>query len=83
MAITSVQKLAARRRQRERDHELDLVQGAIALVAAGGAERVALVLRHGERILPAAQASGRDHHVEVRVARREGGACDLVVEPMV
>jgi hypothetical protein len=83
MAIRSVPAFLARARRRERDHELDLVEGAIALVATGGAERVELILRQGERILPVAQASARERDVAIRVARREGGACDLVVEPMV
>jgi hypothetical protein len=82
MAISTVQRFAARARQRERDHELDLVEGAIALVAQGGAERVALLLRQAARILPVAQRSARPRGVTVRLAQRPDGS-ELVVEPMV
>ena len=64
-------------------HERDLVEAAIALVAGGGARRVSLVVQHGPLILTAAQASAVRWGVIVRAAWRSGeGACDLIVEPI-
>ncbi len=65
------------------EHQRDLVDGAIAMVASGDARRVSLVLTHGAAILADAQASGRQWGVIVRgVWRGDGGGCDVVVEPI-
>jgi hypothetical protein len=81
---TSVAALSAPYGQRKRiEHELDLVEGAVAMVARGEARRVSLVVGHGALILPVAQASGRRSGVIVRAAWRTDNAnCDLVVEPV-
>ena len=65
------------------EHELDLVRGAIAMVTAGEARRVSLVVRNGAVLLPTAQAEGRQHGVIVRAVWHAGRAeCDLIVEPI-
>jgi hypothetical protein len=63
------------------EHELDLIESAIALVASGGASRVVVVLLNGDLILAAAQASARRRGVVVRSIRGSGGGCDIIVEP--
>jgi hypothetical protein len=65
-------------------HELDLVRGAIDLIASGGARRVTMVAMHyAEAILPTAQALAREHGVIVRAVWREAGSgCDIAVEPV-
>jgi hypothetical protein len=63
-------------------HQLDLVESAIALVASGGARRATLVLTHADQVLPNAQAWAHDQGVVVRAAWRADGSCDLVVEPI-
>jgi hypothetical protein len=82
MATSPAQPPAALLRPDDLDHDLDLVESAIALVAGGGADRVALVVRDGELILPLAQASGRRSGVVVRAVWRTNGGCDIVVEPI-
>ena len=66
----------------ELQHQLDLVESAIALVASGGARRATLVLTHADKVLSNAQASAHDQGVVVRAAWRADGSCDLVVEPI-
>ena len=82
MATSPAQPSAAHLRLDDLDHDLDLVESAIALVAGGRARRAALVLRDGERVLAAAQASGHRRGVVVRAVWRRGGGCDIVVEPV-
>ena len=67
------------------EHEVALVEGAIALLASGGAARVTLTgLRFAERILPMAQQSGREQDVAVRPLWCSGGnSCDIALEPLV
>ncbi len=66
-------------------HEISLINGSIALLASGGADRVTLTgLRFGERILPSAQVAARPLGVVVRPLWRASGAgCDIAVEPRV
>ena len=48
------------------DHEFDLVRGAIAMVASGGAPSVVLAsLRFGEELLEAARRLGRASGVRI------------------
>ena len=69
--------------QKRLEHELDLVEGAIAMVSHGDASRVSLVVANGALILPIAQASGRQWGVIVRaVWHPDGAGCDLIVEPI-
>lgn len=83
MASSTACRVAAPARRNRVEHELDLVEGAIALVAGGGARRVSLVVPHGALILPTARAIGRQWGVIVRAVWRPGGArCDIVVEPI-
>lgn len=66
------------------DHELDLIRGAIALVASGGAPRVRLVsLRFGEQLLEQAHRLAATAGVRVVPdwTSDEGGA-SLTVEPI-
>lgn len=67
------------------EHEMTLVDGAISLLATGGADRVTLTgLRFAERILPAAQRLARTQRVVVRpLWRPAGGGCDIALEPNV
>lgn len=66
------------------DHELELVRGAIAVVASGGARRVTLVgMESVDHLLPGAQASAHGRGVTVRPLRREAGVgWDIAVEPL-
>ncbi|HEY8771685.1 MAG TPA: hypothetical protein VIM66_00765 [Candidatus Limnocylindria bacterium] len=66
------------------EHELALVEGSIALLAAGGAARVTLTgLQFAERILPTAQRAARSRNVVVRpLWHSEAGSCDIAVEPL-
>jgi hypothetical protein len=66
------------------DDNLLLLDGAIALIASGGARRVTLVaVQAAEALLPAAQALAREQGVIVRAIWRSGGAgCDIAVEPV-
>jgi hypothetical protein len=82
MATSSAQPLAPRVLRAEHDHELQLVEAAIALVATGGARRATLVLRHGVVILAEAQAAARPSGVVVRALWRPKSGCDIVVEPV-
>lgn len=82
MATSSAQSLAPGVPTAEHDHELQLVEAAIALVAAGGARRATLVLRHGEVVLAEAQAAARQWGVVVRALWRPDGGWDIVVEPV-
>lgn len=66
------------------DHELELVRGAIALVAAGGAPRVRLAsLRFGEQLLEPARRLAAEAGVRLTPewTSDEGGA-SLIVEPL-
>lgn len=63
-------------------HELDLVEGAIGMIVAGGAQRVSLVIPHGALILSRAQSAADRKGVILRAEWRGGGVCDLVVEPI-
>lgn len=66
------------------DRELDLVRGAIELVASGGAPRVRLAsLRFGEQLLDPARRLGAAAGVRVAAnwTSDEGGA-GITVEPM-
>jgi len=83
MATAPLPPIRRDARQRQIEHELDLVQGAIALVTRGDARRVSLVVHNGTAILPVAQAEGRRRGVIVRAAWHSGRAdCDLIVEPI-
>jgi hypothetical protein len=82
MAFTSARHPSARHLESRRDHEIDLVEGAIALVASGGARRASLVVQEGDAILAQARAAAIRHGVSVRAIVRPGGGCDLIVEPM-
>ena len=82
MATASAPASVARAQRLEQEHALDLVESAIALIAAGGARRATLVLEHPELILPTAQDSGRRWGVVVRADWRSDGGCDVVVEPV-
>ena len=66
------------------DYELELVRGAIAVVAGGGARRVTLVGMQGvDHLLPGAQALAQGRGVTVRPVRREAGVgWDVAVEPL-
>jgi hypothetical protein len=61
-----------------------LIDGAILLLAGGGATRVTLTgLRFAERILPAAQRAARARGVVVRALwRPDGAGCDIALEPV-
>ncbi|MEX1072354.1 MAG: hypothetical protein WED86_01530 [Chloroflexota bacterium] len=62
------------------EHQLDLVRGAIALLATGGARRVALVnISLGEETLREARAIARGSGMILRVAPN-GVASDITVE---
>lgn len=66
------------------DHELELVRGAIALVATGGAPRVRLAsLRFGEQLLEPAGRLAAEAGVRLTPewTSDEGGA-SLIVEPI-
>jgi hypothetical protein len=65
------------------DHELNLVESSIALVAAGAARRVTInQLRFGEQILPMAQSSAREHGLVARALWHvQDDGCDIAVEP--
>jgi hypothetical protein len=82
MAISPAQHPSDRDSDRQRSHETDLVEGAIALVATGGARRASFVLLHGGAILPQARASAHQRGVHVRAAPRADGGCDIIVEPI-
>lgn len=83
MANSSARALAGPARHNRFQHERDLVEAAIALVAGGGARRVSLLIQHGALILPGAQASAGRWGVIVRaVWRPDGAGCDLIVEPI-
>jgi hypothetical protein len=64
------------------DHELNLVESSIALLAAGVANRVTISQLHfGEQILPIAQSFAREHGLIARGlwhVRDDG--CDIAVE---
>jgi hypothetical protein len=62
------------------EHQLDLVRGAIALLATGGARRVTLVnISLGEETLREARAVARGSGMILRVAPN-GIASDITVE---
>lgn len=64
-------------------HEIDLVEGAIALVGGGGAYRVSLAIQNGPLILDEARATALLRGVVLRASRHPGRAgCDVVVEPI-
>ena len=67
------------------DHELCLVDAAIALLADGSAARVTLTgLRFAERILATAAIPARLQGVVIRpIWRGDGAGCDIAVEPLV
>lgn len=67
---------------RERvEHEFDLLESAVALVASGGASRVIVVLRDHEPILSRARFTAGQRGVILRETQRAGGGWDIVVEP--
>ena len=82
MAFSSARHRSGRHLESRRDHEIDLVESAIALVSSGGASRASLIVQEGEAILPYARAAASRHGVSVRSAGRPDGGCDLIVEPM-
>lgn len=82
MATLSASSSAALTVQQERDHALDLVESAIALVAGGGARRVTLVIPQAQLVLSAAQASARQLGVVARADWGPGGSCDIVISPV-
>jgi hypothetical protein len=66
------------------DYELELVRGAISVVASGGARRVTLVgMERVDRLLTGAQALAHGCGVTLRPVRREAGVgWDVAVEPL-
>ena len=66
------------------EYELELVRGAIAVVASGGARRVTLVgMEAVDHLLPGAQALAQGRGVTVHPVRREVGiGWDIAVEPL-
>lgn len=68
--------------RRKIDYERNLVESAIAMVAAGGSARVTVAsIRYGEELLPEALELARGKGVIVRPIWGLGdGVCDLVVE---
>jgi hypothetical protein len=82
MASQPVELSRARTLRAEMQHQLDLVESAIALVANGGARRATLVLPHADLVLPEAQSLARERGVVVRAVWQADGACDVIVEPI-
>jgi hypothetical protein len=66
------------------DHELDLIRGAVAMVASGGAPRVRLAnLRFGEQLLEQARRMATAAGVSVvPVWTSDEGGVSLIVEPI-
>ena len=64
------------------ERELDLVNGAIELVASGGSRRVTVAgLRFGEQLLSEVEPRARASHVIVRSLWSPNGPnCDIAVE---
>ena len=64
------------------DHELNLVESSIKLLAAGMASRVTInQLRCGSQILPLVQASAREHGLIARALWHvQDDDCDIAVE---
>lgn len=64
------------------ERELDLVNGAIELVASGGSRRVTVAgLRFGEQLLSEVEPRARASHVIVRsLWSPNGPSCDIAVE---
>jgi hypothetical protein len=64
------------------DYERDLIENAIAMVAAGGSRRVTVAsIRFGEELLAEAASLARGRGVRIRPLWGLGdGACDIVVE---
>lgn len=59
-----------------------LIDGCVALVASGGARRVAVSsIRYVERLLPAAIAAGAQRGVAVSARRHDDGRVEIVVGP--
>jgi hypothetical protein len=63
------------------EHELDLLESAIALVASGGASRVVVVMALGKRIPSTTRSTAGQRGVVLLQARRDDGGTDLIVEP--
>ena len=78
MAGTIDQRVA----QRAIERELDLVNGAIELVASGGSRRVTVAgLRFGEQLLSEVEPRAQASHVIVRSLWSPNGPnCDIAVE---
>ena len=78
---TATLEIDARTRQ-QLAHELDLIRGAIAMVATHASRRVTVGgIRFGEELLPEAQGLGRLNGVAVRALWKViGPGCDIVVE---
>jgi hypothetical protein len=81
MAASSARKSPTPIAPERVEHELDLLQSAIALVADGGASRVVVVRSDGEPIIPRGHFNPGHRAVILREAPRPDGTTDIVVEP--
>lgn len=63
------------------EHELDLLEGAITLVASAGASRVIVLMGGGNGIPRTARSRARSRGVTLRAKRRADGYREIVVEP--
>ncbi|MGZ6271264.1 MAG: hypothetical protein ACXWO7_10605 [Candidatus Limnocylindrales bacterium] len=68
---------------REREHELELVEGAVRLVASGAARRVSLgSLAEADAIAASGAAIAQTYGVRFQVERRPDGGSAIVVGPL-
>jgi hypothetical protein len=82
-AVRDTREYAINLEARQRiNHELDLVRGAIELVATGSSRRVTVSgLLFGEQLLERAQRLGAANGLEVHPLWKSGEqGCDIVVE---
>lgn len=79
MAASSV-PLSSMPAARRREHELDLLESAVSLVASGGASRVVVILGDEEPILSKARLAAGPRGVILREVKRADGGSDIVVE---
>jgi len=82
MAASSAPQSSVPASRKKVEHELELLESAITLVAGANASRVIVVLPDDDLILAAVRASARLRGVLVRSAPRSRGGCDVVVEPI-
>jgi len=81
MAASSAPQPSMRAARRWSEHELDLLESAVALVANGGASRVALIIGDKPPVHATARVRAGQRGVILREVKRADGNRDIVVEP--